>query len=467
MATTDRYALKRLIAGQSLSDDGYQFTDADRVLIDRLLYLGAESHRHDGATATASTAPAAPSLLTVTTAGAIPAGTRVYYKVTLVDVNGLESTPSTEVFVDTPAPLIEPGPPTLLARSTGGTLAPGNYYYALSAYANGINTQETKALSPGFITVPVGSTTNSIEIVFPALPAGATGWNIYRKRPGGARYDYLLSVAANVATPPTRYIDTGAAVEDCNRTTPVRNSTNAQNSVQVTIGGATPAVPVGMTWKVYRTYIGGNYDNTLLHHVVEHTADFSGIITPRYTDMGLSPMVGKPPTVGIAIASPPRIRFGDSADVQGALPLARVSAFPEMVAFSFEGTLSPRQGTSVWVCEYPRATIMGVRASLGRGYSPVATDVVVDVICGTNTATPTFASIFAALADQPRILVGAQIGTRVVPTAKRELLEGEALSIDIETAGGGATPNDRDLTVMVYLLVHGYTSDLSHLPAAI
>lgn len=96
MGTTDHYGLKRMGPGEHFSDDGYKYTDADRVQMDRLLYLGAEGHRHVGAVAEPAE-PGTPTLTLSEASGSIPAGTRVYYKYTLVDVEGFESAPSTEV----------------------------------------------------------------------------------------------------------------------------------------------------------------------------------------------------------------------------------------------------------------------------------------------------------------------------------------------------------------------------------
>lgn len=460
MGSTNRYGLRRMGPGDAFSGEGYQFTDADRVLIDELLHVGAETHRHTGQAPAAAATPAQPGLTVLNTGGAIPAGSRVHYKYTLVDGNGLESSPTVETYADTPAAVLEPGAPALVVGSTGGTLLPGNYAYVLSAYTNGANTQETKAIAPAFITVPVGTLTNRIILTLPTLPAGANGWNVYRRRPGSVGYYYLTSLAGTAGG----FTDTGSLTEDCNRSTPIRNVTNNQNSIRVTLP---TAVPVGSTWKAYRSYVSGAYDNTMLHHVVEETAEGSGVITTTYLDQGLATFAGKPPAVGVALATPSQIDLTDSVEVKGGLPLARVSAFPEIVVFSFEGLLSPRQGTSLWVCEYPGATIMAVRAALGRGYAPAATPVVVDVNWAAGEATPTFASIFAATADQPQIPVAHQRSTRMVPTAKRELVEGDMLSADIDVSGGGASPTDADLTIMIYVLVHGYTSALSHVPATI
>jgi hypothetical protein len=449
MGTTDHYGLKRMGAGESFADNGYQYTDADRQLIDRLLYLGAEGHHHVGAVAD----PPTLGTLTLTVddaSGSIPAGTRVYYKFTLVDVDGFESAPSDEEYVDTTAAVAEPAAVALTVTTTGGTLLPGQYYYVVTAYTS-INTNETKALYPAFVTAPVGTSTNRITLTLPTLPSGATGFNIYRKGPGEPRYFYLASTTST-----TTYIDTGAVEEDCNRTVPVRNSTNSTNNVTASI----PTLDPGYTWKLYRTYVAGFYNNSLVHHVVEETTEGSGIITPEYIDMGLATLTGTPPVASQTVGGPDQIDLSDMSEVQGTLPMSGVSAFPFEMEFHVSGTVAAVGGSHVWVCEFPRASIRGVRAALGQGYRPASQSVIVDVNVGQG-ATPWPTSIFSVQADQPRVIVGEQIGDRVAPTARTELVEGDVLTVDVDQAGGGATPTDADLSVFVYMWVYGFESTTS------
>lgn len=445
---TDHYGLSRLTGDDDFADDGYKFTDRDRDTIDRLLHLGAEGHVHTGETSSVVVPTAILQVALVEGTGSIPANTRVYYRYTLVDSSGLETTPSPEVWGDTPAPIAEPAAPTLSVSTTGGSLLPGNYYYVLSAYTN-TNTEETRALNPAYITAPVGTSTNSITLTLPTLPIGASGFNIYRKKPGGVGYFYLTSVLSTVTT----YTDTGAMVEDCNRAPTVGNNTHGNNSMQLTVDSA---IPAGYTWRLYRTYVVGEYDNSLLHWVVEETAEGSGVITTTYTDTGQATDVGAPPERSLAVSSPSKLKLGDMAEVEGRLPMGAVSAFPTTVSFAHSGVLTNVvTGSFVWVCDAPRATIIGVRAALGLNSKPVATDVIVDVNRLTNTATPVSSTIFTVQANRPRVVVGSQVGGIVVPDIK-ELVQGEALTVDIDQVGGGATPTDRDLVVQIMMYVYGF-----------
>lgn len=453
MTTTDRFGLTILGPGAKLSDIDYKFGNADRRLMDRLLRLGAEGHHHDGAVAS-STAPAAPARVLATSGGSIAAGQRVFYEVTLVDVNGSESLPSTAAFIDTPAAIADPGAAVLSTASVGGILLPGQYFYVLTAFTTA-NTQETRAVAPAPITVPVGTATNVVTLLVPTLPTGASGFNVYRKGPGDARYNYVASIAAFT----TSWTDDGNPAPDCNRTIPVLNSTNGANAVTLTI----TAPPAGSTWRLYRTYVGGLWTSSLLHHVVEETAEGSGIIRPTFVDVGLNTLAGQPPNASQQVASPAKILLTDSAEVRGLLPMAKVAGFPVVVTFAFNGSLvGTVQGNPVWVCEFPRASILGIRGALGRGAAPAASTEIFDVNQGSG-AVPTMASVFASSGDRPTVAVGAQIGARVPATLVTELLEGDVLTADLAQVGGGATPTDHDALVSVYLFAHGF-ADTSFRP---
>jgi hypothetical protein len=448
MATyTDHFGLRKIQQGESFADDSYKFTTADRDTIDLLLYLGAEAHHHVGGGAPVGAPTDAANVVLVSTSGTIPAGRRVYYKYSLLTPSGVETTASPEVFVDTPAQVSAPGAPTLSFATTGGTLAPGNYYYVLSAYT-GTPTFETPAVSPELLFVSGSVATNAITITLPALPSGANGFNVYRQAPGGPGYFFVASV--DMGASPTTFVDTGIA-PNCDRTRPTVNTTKQTNSVILTLPGATPSLAPGYSWRIYRTFASGDYTNSLL----------ATVAVISYTDTGIATGVGQPPLSGASVGHPEKIVLTDAGEIQGQLPLSSVSAFPFTLNFSMLGDLFPLVGTSVWVCEYPQVTIIGARACLGRGYVPADADVVIDVNVGSG-ATPTMTSVYALLADQPKIPVGLQIGARAAPTADAELREGDVLTIDIDQTGGGATPTDRDLVVSIYGYAYGWDDPTSY-----
>lgn len=456
--STAHYGLAKLGAGESLNFNAYQFTQADRDRIDQLLYLAGEGQHHSGVLAAAVDPAVGPSLTLDTTQGTIPGGSRLYYKYSLVDVNGAESAASPETFIDTPAPIASPAAPSAVVTTTGGTLLSGVWYYALSAY-EGVNTSETLAGPPAFITIPVGTSTNKVTLTLPTKPTGATGFNLYRRGPGESTYLYLTSIALDVATPPTTYVDNGSVAKDCNRLLPQSNTTRQVNAVRVGFPGATPVVPAGYTWRIYRRYSTGAFGaSSRLVWVVDQNPP--GTVVASFVDLGGATTAGGPLSVSQFVNLPSKVQLTDGAEVQGRLPMSRMSAFPTSVEFFFGGLLTEVVvGTGVWVCEFPRAVIVAVRASLGRGYAPASNPVIVDVNRG-NGATPVMSTIFTTQSTRPKVLVGQQIGVRAIPQVT-QLVEGDVLSADIDQIGGGATPNDRDLTISILVLPFGWTDPLS------
>ncbi len=458
---TDNYGLQTLNAGDSLNVNGYQFTRADRQTIDRLLYIGAESHTHDGAAGSSSSPTTPPTLALNSSGGNIPAGTLVAYKYTYVDSTGAESSPSPEVTVSTPAAVGSPGAPSLARYLTGGTHLAGNYYYSLSAY-KGVETSETRPGDTAFITLSSTSSTWRIELTLPSLPVGADGFNVFRRSPGESKYSFVETIDMQVATPPTVYVDDNSVSVNCNRQPPVRNTTNASNSIDVSLPGATPTVPVGFTWKLYRSYTSGNYSNSLLSWVVEETVEFSGIITPEYLDEGAATSFGSPPAQSQFIASPGQIDFTDGLEITGIAPVGR-NVIPAVATFTFPGLLEATvEGTFSWTCEYEYAEIVGCRATLGRGAAPASQSVLVDVNKWDGAA---FTTIYTTQGNRPSIGVGLQQGARAVSDVTA-LVVGDMLTVDIDQIGAGATPTDFDLVVTIYMLARENT-DLDVSPTGI
>lgn len=446
MSFTDHYGLQRL-TDDDISENSFKFSDADRVAIDRLLYLGAEGHRHTGGAASSDAPTLGPTVQLVTSSGSIPSSRRVYYKYTYVDGDGLETTESPEVHVDTPAAISSPAAPTLATTTTTGTLNPGSYYYALSAYQS-FDDLETVVGTAAYIAVPYTTATNKNTLTLPTLPSGATGFNVYRKGPANVGYRYLASTTSS------SFVDNGSYTEDPDRPVPSTNSTTSTNSVVLTLPGATPALPViGWSWRIYRTYVTGDYTNSLLTTTTSVT----------YTDTGAATAVGEPPPVGSAAGSPSKILLTDAAEVQGLLPVANIAdfdlevldavdGFPHVVKFEQSGgpPLVVSTGSFVWVA--PRAgRVVSVRPSVGRGAAPASTRIFVDINKGTNTATPTYTTIYTTQANRPYVAVGQQVGVATVP-AVTTFVAGETYSMDVDQVGGGATPTDKDLVVLMYVL---------------
>jgi hypothetical protein len=448
-SSTTNYGLKRLLQGDRFSEDGYQYSNADRVFIDAVLKI-LEVHDHTGGTVTDDTPTDAPDLILDTTAGSLPADSRIYYKYTLVDDGGLETAPSPEAFVDTPSQIGAPGAPVLSFATTGGTHSTGQYSYALSAYETS-NTSETKATNFNTISVTGSTSTNVITLTLPSLPDGADGFNVYRLKPGGVDYVYLDSIDMSVATPPTTYDDDNSVTEDCNRFLPTKNTTSTTNGVTISIGGATPAVPDGFTWKIYRTTVTGDYSDSFLKHVVEETTQGSGVITPTYEDAGGATTSGEPPSSSKLFGKPGKIDLTDGASVENRLPLGHVTAFPYTITFNLPGILEVVEGETAWVCPFLSAKIIDCVASLKKGTSPVGQEVIADVNKGSGV-NPTYTTIFTTQSSRPSVPVGQQIGDFAAPQIV-DLVRGDSLTVDVDAIDDGATPMDvEDLTVSVNML---------------
>lgn len=455
---TERYSLTTLGSGDRISDNDFKYVSRDRETIDYLLGLGAELHHHDGAEAEIGDPETGLSYVLVEDEGYIPAGKTLYYKFSYVNEQGAETAASPAISVVTPAAVATPGLGTLTMETTGGSLLPGNYYYVLTAWETA-NTNETRTSGSSYITVPRTTTAGIITITLPSLPANADGFNIYRRGPGSSQYFFLASVDMTVATPPSSYDDDGSVAVTVTRSVPRSNTTQGANSVELTVPGG--EVLAGYTWKVYRTETEDTWENSLLAWVVEETTEGSGIITPEYVDNGSAGLAqGQPLDFSVIAGSPSKILLTDGAEVEGLLPLDYIEGYAPYsldylheTTFYVSGPVEVHEGTQVWICPFEFATILGCRASVGRDAYPSSDAIIVDVNRFFNGATPGWESIYSNPVDQPTIVVGDMIGDVAPPTDTVTLDRGDALTVDVDQSGGGATPTDYDLTVTIYMIV--------------
>ncbi len=444
---TTPYGLSKLGPGESFSENGYKYTIEDRDVIARLLQLGAESHRHTGGLGSLETPDSGPLLAVNTSGGSLTPGTRFYYKYTLVNPDGFESAASPQTFIDTAASITSPSQATNpVVAPTGGTLPPGNYYYLLSAYT-GTSSQETIASNALYVSIPYSTTTNKVTFNLPALPTGSTGFNVYRRTPSGVGYLHVATIDMS-GVPPTTFVDNGSLVEDCDRFAPTTSTALSNNSVIVSLP---ETLPVGYSWRVYRSRVAGVFSNSLVATVTA---------TNTYTDVGNSTTLGQPPTAGVAPGSPSKILLTNAAEVTGTLPMGLIAAFPNCETFSYPGPLVPLVGSSIWVCPFPNVQIVSVRASLGRDSTPDAQPVQVQVNKKAN-ASSTYLPMFDS-DNLVEIAIGEQIGlaNSTFEDSLNLLEEGDALTVDIVQNGGGSD-TDRDLTVTIYMYAYGYSTTSS------
>jgi hypothetical protein len=441
---TDRWGLSILSSGDSLQSDGFKFTDADRRLIDRLLRYAAEEHRHTGATGEDLTPDASLNLTLSTTGGTIASGARYYYRYTVIDEMGSESAPSPLSYMDTPSTVATPTAPALSYIGGTGALQPGGYSYVLSAY-KGASTQETKATNSAFVTIPGAVQSNSVSLILPVLPAGANGFNVYRKSPSGMHYLYITSVAA--PSPLQVWVDDGSIEGDCDRSLPSVNRTGGTNAIGVSFPGATPFLNERWSWRVYRSTDPNRWGRSLLKTL-------NPIDDPPYTplsfyDTGLATSVGGPPAKAQVINAPPKINLTNAAEVQGSLPPGLLVA-PQMLTFSAPGLVAARDGTFIWACDFDMADVIGVRLYLGPDSTPATQPMIADIVALRPSKS---SSDWESLFDTPPSIPVGQNETNLVAPSRQHLTRGDALSANVLQSGGGATPTDYDLTINVLLYV--------------
>ena len=453
---SDRWGLSILGPGDSLQDDGYKFTDSDRRLIDRLLQVATETHRHTGGTSADNTPGAGPNLAVDPSGGSIAASLRLYYQYTIVDPDGNESAASPIATIDTPTAVREPQAPTSTTITGSGNLEPGTYSYVCSAYVSA-TTLETKAQNSVPAVVYGTNPSNSVQLTLPDLPLGASGLNIYRRAPSGLHYLWLASVAAPSSG--DQYLDDGTVTPDYDRTLPPSNRTSGSNAIQISLPGATPTIADGWSWRIYRTTTPLDWSRAYLDQVNPEGATPS---TPvAYVDIGAGTLPGSPPTAAQVIQSPPKIDLTDAAEITGSPPPGLLVT-PQTISFNWAGPVAATGGEFTWVCPYEQADIIHCRAYLGVDSTPASVDVITDVnVLRPSAGSSSWESAYSDGPNRPRVLVGDTIGAATVPDLVH-LEAGDAISVDVDQAGGGATPTDTDLTVTVLLMAATGSTTTSH-----
>lgn len=450
--TTDRWGLSILGPGDSLASDGYKFSDGDIHLLDRLLAYAAEQHHHTGATGYDSTPAVQPGLVLLPTAGAFPSASRLYYRFTIVDSLHNESAPSPVSSIDTPAALSTAGAPALNYLTGTGNLLPGNYHYVLSAY-KGTNVQETKALNAATITIPGSSPNNEISMILPSLPLGADGLNVYRRTQSGMHYLYLTSIE-DPATGEI-WVDDGNLEGDCDRGLPTINRTS--NTAAVRVDYPDTAVPDGWSWRIYRSTSPLDWSRSYLADVTP--TGQPAVAATQFVDVGGGTQTGGPPTVAQVINAPSKILLTDGAEVDGEIPPG-VMVVPHVITFTAPGPVTVGAGTFMWICDFDQVDILSCRAYLGVGSTPQLSDVIVDVNLLRPNVEGTWISAYDDGVDRPTIQAGHNIGYPTTPM-HQHLVAGDAISVDIDQAGGGAG-TDVNLTVNIVVYAQSGSATQSY-----
>ena len=309
MATTPRFKLNTFggtVPG-SLNQDGQKYTGLDRLVIDRLL-AQTEVHDHKFRPSGGLTL-AAPTGVLQTEAGSLQGGYTYHYRYAVVDAQGAESIASAEVHVETPALLPIPGLPGASADAGTGGLAPGMYYYALTALRGA---EETPLGAASLVAVQPGQ-----DVTLELPPFGdAEAVRVWRLGSTETGYTKIAVVPAGAET----FVDDGAVAADpcaCDpgNQPPNTNTGTAAYAVAITLPEDV-SLATARSWRLYRTVYPGIYPTTsLVHEVVEREAEWdeTSPLMRVWIDTGGPAVAGKP------MDSDQNMRFQaftlDSADV--------------------------------------------------------------------------------------------------------------------------------------------------------
>lgn len=252
MQKTRFAGLTRLDPGEALSADNYAFQGIDRDTIDRLLELGARTHRHDAHPALLDPT-AEPTVAIDSTGGAFPADTAVGFCYTLVDANGGETLPSDVVTATTDVGLEAPDDtPDADVDNAAGDLLAGTYYYGIS-FTDGQGGETT--VGPA-IQVDVDPGYANAQIVLTGMgtladDSGAAGWRLYKASATG-----LLTFLAAGNTAVDMVTDDGHLCTDCTEIAPTANSTGGTNSLLLTLPASDDFIAAASGIRIYMAIDG-------------------------------------------------------------------------------------------------------------------------------------------------------------------------------------------------------------------
>lgn len=444
---TKRFGLTKLNrAADKLDYDNWSFGVRNREIIDRLLAYAVENHRHTGMPPVTES-EGIPLLATKQQgSGLLPSGAEILYRFARVSIDGNEGAASEVLAVQTPNQIAAPGSPRLTVDSGTGTLSPGFYMYSLSIFTEA-NQYETPTGATSTISLP---TQGRVQVLLPSLPAGATGFNVYRR---GPLDDRQVFIGTTSGIPPDPFYDDGTRIPVPTRTTPARNSTNEHWFVEL----AAPFIPAsGETIRWYRSYDRTNWNDTYI-----------GVTNVQYfTDPGLQVKPGGPARLSTYPGGAAALDFNNFDDPEGFMPPG-MNIVPVEITYSIPGPVFAGHATYYWLCEYDRANIMSIRAQLGRGSTVDAQPLKISTLRRrTSQGSDVWVEIEQA---QLQIDPGNSMGfiqpirpaSGSTPQARYELRSPDALRFDI-TQDGGGSHTDVDLVITTTLLAQYGPTDETH-----
>lgn len=286
--------------GEPFSTDGYSFQQRNPEITDKLLQIGAQTHRHD-AHAALPRPGTAPSATAVASGGTFPAGVTLTAGYTLVDSAGGETLIVDDLAEVTTPPLIPtPDPPVAAFSSAAGAIGVGTYYYVKTWIDAGGG--ETTPSPYAVVERPPGYASGQIVLTGLATgsgAAGAAGWRLYKAAAGGT-FHFIASGTADTIT------DAGQLCADCVDTPPTINNTNERNTVELAFpaSGAMPYASAGASAVAFRVYASlgpGFPDPSFLGQYPMASAGQTFALTTW------APQAGRPPDVATAIAGANKI----------------------------------------------------------------------------------------------------------------------------------------------------------------
>lgn len=318
MLKTPFAGLTQLNPEEPLSTDEFSFQAENPSITDRLLEVGAVTHRHDAHEALANPL-LAPSAFASVGGGTIPGDLAVEFGYTQIDADGGETAVSPIDSVTTPPQIGAPsGAITATADYTAGQLRAATYYYGRTFIDGGGGETQLGAIrsvdvDPGFpnARVLLSGLSGGMAAV------GAAGWKLYRARDGG-EFTYLASGTGSTLT------DDGTLCVDCTQTPPEFNTTQSFNVIEVDI----PIRPSGaVEWKLYGTVQAGIWDLFSL------VGSGSGSAAVTVTLTNFVPTRGRPPATSRALRGASKIDVDTELfDWHWLRPVADEAALPAVAA---------------------------------------------------------------------------------------------------------------------------------------
>lgn len=282
MRTTLFAGLTQLDPLDPLSTDDYSFQASNPDIIDRLLEVGAVTHRHDGHAALSDpTTPPVASI--VASGGSIPGGVTFEFAVTLVDADRGETAASPIGSVTTPDLIAAPtSAPVAAADYTGGNLTADTYYYA-TTWVDASGGETTLGAIRAVDVDPFPTAQVNLSGLIAGMPAGAVAWRLYRAR-GGEAFHFIWEDSVDTLT------DDGSLCVNCQVFPPDVNTTTQNSTLAVSVGH--PGASGAVSWRLYgRT--GGSWSiNSLLA---------SGTDAQTLVFRTWGPTYGKPPVTSLSL----------------------------------------------------------------------------------------------------------------------------------------------------------------------